>query len=85
MALRSISNRWMVGVSLPILAAAQVRGEDQFGYVHELYIEDHSRMTVNTDTFRLQKTFAPWLDATATGVYDAISGATPTGRRRSTS
>jgi hypothetical protein len=75
----SIANRWMVGMSLPILTAAQARSDDQVGFVHESYVEDHGRMTVNTDTLRVQKTFAPWLDVTGRGVYDAISGATPTG------
>ena len=81
----SIANRWMVGMSLPILAAAQARGEDQVGFAHETYVEDHGRMTVNTETLRVQLTLSPWLDVTARGVYDAISGATPTGARRSTS
>src|SRR6185437_3530905 len=75
----SIANRRMVGVSLPILTAAQARGDDQVGYVHESYVEDHGRMSVNTDTFRVQKTIAPWLDVNARLIYDAISGATPTG------
>ena len=77
--MRSIANRWMVGVSLPLLAAAQARGEDQVGFSHESYVEDHGRMTVNTEALRVQLTLSPWLDVTARGVYDAISGATPTG------
>ncbi|HET6248527.1 MAG TPA: DUF3570 domain-containing protein [Tepidisphaeraceae bacterium] len=75
----TISNRWMVGLSVPILAGAQARGEDQFGFVHEAYVEDHGRMSVNSDALRVQLTLSPWLDVTASGVYDAISGATPTG------
>ena len=75
----SIANRWMVGVSLPIFAAAQARGEDQVGFVHETYAEDHSRMTINTETVRAQLTLSPTVDVTMRGVYDAISGATPTG------
>jgi hypothetical protein len=69
----------MVGMSLPIVAAAQTRGDDQVGYGHETYVEDHGRMTVNTDTLRLHMTLSPQVDITARGVYDAISGATPTG------
>jgi hypothetical protein len=72
-------NRWIMGVGVPVLAAAQTRGDDQVGYGHESYVEDHGRMSVNTDTLRVQKTLTPWLDVTAKGVYDAISGATPTG------
>jgi hypothetical protein len=77
--MRSLAKRWMVGVSLPLLAAARARGEDQVGFAHESYVEDHGRMTVNTEALRLQLTLSPWLEVTARGVYDAISGATPTG------
>lgn len=68
-----------MGVGVPLLAAAQARGDDQIGYVHESYVEDHGRMSVETETVRLQLTLTPWLDVTARGVYDAISGATPIG------
>lgn len=77
--MRSIANRLMVGASLPLLAATQAHSEDQVGFAHESYVEDHGRMTVNTETIRVQLTPLPWLDVTARGVYDAISGATPTG------
>ena len=36
-------------------------------------------MSVNTEALQVQLTLLPWLDVTARGVYDAISGATPTG------
>src|SRR5436305_4712372 len=75
----SVANRWMVGMSLPVLAAAHARGEGQASFFHETYAEDHGRMTVNTETFRVHWSLAPSLDITAHGVYDAISGATPTG------
>jgi hypothetical protein len=75
----SVANRWMVGMSLPVLAATQARGEDYASFFHETYAEDHGRMTVNTETFRAQWTPIPSLAITAHGVYDAISGATPTG------
>src|SRR5665213_2735461 len=77
--MRLRSNRWMVGVSVPILAATQARSDDQFSFLHESYVEDHGRMSVNTDALRIHETFFPWLDVTARGVYDAVSGATPTG------
>ena len=75
----STSRRWMMGVGVPLLAVAQARGDDEFGFTHESYVEDHGRMTVETETVRLRKTFTPWLDLTARGVYDGISGATPLG------
>src|SRR3954452_21794961 len=77
--MRSIAKRWMVGVGLPLLAAAQARGEDQAGFLHESYLEDHDRMSVHTEALRFQLTLSPMLDVPARGVYDAISGATPTG------
>jgi hypothetical protein len=36
-------------------------------------------MEINTETVRVEKTIGPWLDLTVRGVYDGISGATPTG------
>src|SRR3954468_2486294 len=77
--MRSSANRWMVGASLPLIAAARTWAEDQVGFLHQSYVEDHSRMTVNTEALRVQYTVAPWLEVTGRGVYDAISGATPTG------
>jgi len=76
---RFTTQQWMVGASVPLLAAARVQGEDQFGFLHESYVEDHGRMSVSSDAIRVQKGFLPWLDVTASGVYDAVSGATPTG------
>jgi len=69
----------MVGASLTLIAAARTWAEDQVGFLHQSYVEDHSRMTVNTEALRVQYTVAPWLEVTGRGVYDAISGATPTG------
>lgn len=69
----------MMGMGVPILAVAQARAEDSIGVSHETYVEDHGRMTVQTESFRGQLTFAPWLDMTVRGVYDGISGATPIG------
>ncbi len=77
--MRSTATSFMVGVGLPLLAASRVAGEDQAGFSHETYLEDQSRMTVNTEAVRVHVTALPWLDITARGVYDAISGATPTG------
>src|ERR1700728_2148535 len=75
----STSQRWIMGVSVPLLAVAQSRADDQIGFAHESYVEDHGRMTVETESLRVHKTLAPWLDLTLRGVYDGISGATPIG------
>src|ERR1700722_3113302 len=73
------STRWMLAAGVPIIAAARAHAEDSIGFSHETYAEDHQRMEVNTESFRVQKTINPWLDLTVRGVYDAISGATPIG------
>jgi hypothetical protein len=75
----SKSRRWIVGVGVPALAVAQAHADDQIGYAHESYVEDHGRMSVETDTVRVQATISPWLDTTIRAVYDGISGATPIG------
>jgi hypothetical protein len=69
----------MVGASLPLLAAARAWAQNEVGFAHQSYVEDNNRMTVNTEALRVKYTVAPWLDVTVRGVYDAISGATPTG------
>jgi hypothetical protein len=75
----SPSKRWLMGMGVPLIAAAPARGDGQIGFVHETYVEDHGRMKVDTETFRVQKTLSPWLDVTVRGVYDGITGATPIG------
>jgi hypothetical protein len=72
------SKHWIMGVSVPFLAVAQSRA-DEFGITHETYVEDHGRMTVQTETGRAHVTLAPWFDFTVRGVYDGITGATPIG------
>ena len=62
-----------------MLTLAQVRAEDQISYRHESYQEDNHRIRVETETALIQAILAPWLDVKVTAVYDAISGATPTG------
>jgi len=73
------NRRLMVGMSLPLIAATRAWADDHIAFYHETYAEDHDRMTVNTETMQLQLTLSPTIDLTAHAVYDAISGATPTG------
>ncbi len=69
----------MLALSLPFVAVPRARGEDSIGVSHQTYAEEHGRMEVQTETVRVAKTITPWLDLTVRGVYDGISGATPTG------
>ena len=75
----SRSTRLMMAFSVPMLAAAHARAEDWLGISHETYLEDGSRMAVETESIRYQQTFGPTFDLAARGVFDAISGATPIG------
>src|SRR5215471_8592109 len=76
---RSAWQRLGVGVGLPVLTFAQARAEDQIGFRHQIYREDDDRIQVITESALVQTILTPWLDLKVTGVYDAISGATPTG------
>src|SRR5690242_4802487 len=78
--LRSRIEHWALRLGLPILTLAHARGaDDQISYRHESYQEDNNRIRVETETALIQAILAPWLDVKVAAVYDAISGATPTG------
>jgi hypothetical protein len=70
---------WAWGVPILAAAPATARADDSVGITHETYVEDHGRMTVQTESLRARATLSPWMDLTLRGVYDAISGATPIG------
>ena len=74
------SKKWVVGIGVPLATVAHARADDNsISYAHEVYAEDHDRMTVQTDTVLVHGTLSRSLDLTARGIYDGISGATPTG------
>ncbi len=73
------SSRWVVQIGVPLLAAVPCRADDSVGFAHETYVEDHGRMSVQTESARADVTLNPTADLTIRGVYDAISGATPIG------
>jgi hypothetical protein len=72
-----------LGVAPAVAASATARlafaVDGSIGFAHETYSEDNDRMTVQTESLRVQTTLSPWFDLTIRGVYDAISGATPIG------
>jgi hypothetical protein len=53
--------------------------EDHVDYRFESYQEDNGRIGVDTQSFLFQKKVFSWLTLQGDAVYDAISGATPTG------
>src|SRR2546421_10824268 len=73
------SRRCALALSLPLIAVSRGRADDSVGFSHQTYAEEHGRIQVQTETFRIQKTITPWLDVTFREVYDGISGATPIG------
>src|SRR5258706_8628858 len=77
-----MSVRWWrceLALRLSLIAVSRGRADDSVAFSHQTYTEEHSRIQVQAETFRLQKTITPWLDLTLPEVYDGISGATPTG------
>jgi hypothetical protein len=73
------SKRWMLALSLPLIAVPRARAEDSIGFSHQTYAEEHDRIQVQTETAEVHQTITPWMDLTLHGVYDGISGATPIG------
>ena len=61
--------------------AQQVRGraEDVIAYRYENYREDAGRVAIDTQTAYFEATLSPRVAVKGQFVYDAISGATPTG------
>ena len=53
--------------------------ENQTGFRYESYQEDGGRIGVKTASLLFDVQLKPWLDLQGEGVYDAISGLTPTG------
>ena len=65
--------------ALPILLPQRVRGEDHFDYKYEDYQEESGRIHVQTHGALFQIGLNPSVSLHGEFVYDAISGATPTG------
>ena len=66
-------------IGLPVLLAQRLRGEDQFGYRFHNYQEDGRRIHVQTHSALFEFSPRPTLTLSGEVVYDAISGASPTG------
>ena len=68
--------------ALYLLHLNRALAQDHFDYRYESYKEDDGRMGVDTQSWLFEKKITPWLSLQGEAVYDVISGATPTGRRR---
>ena len=65
--------------ALHLLQLNRAHGENYAGYRYESYKEDDGRIRIETQAFSFQQRLRPWVDVKGEVVYDAISGATPTG------
>lgn len=68
-----------LAVTLQLLQITRVRGENEVGYRYENYKEEDGRINIETHAALFSLKPAPWLDLKGQVIYDAISGATPTG------
>lgn len=68
-----------LAVSLYLLRLNRAHAEDQVAYRYENYQEDNNRIGVETHSGLFDKKITSWLNLKGEVVYDAISGATPTG------
>jgi hypothetical protein len=66
-------------VALQALLAQRLRGENHFDYRYDDYQEDNNRIHVRTHSAFLEMLINPSISLNSEFVYDAISGATPTG------
>ncbi|MBI3880576.1 MAG: DUF3570 domain-containing protein [Verrucomicrobia bacterium] len=69
----------VVGLLLRWLAPGRAQADDSAAIKYEHYGEEGGRIAVSTISGSLEKTFSSFLTLRASMVYDAISGATPTG------
>jgi len=78
---RSPGGPGWIQASLTLLSlhALQAQGENTAGYRYESYKEDGSRINIETQSGLFEIAPKRWLTLKADVVYDAISGASPTG------
>src|SRR5579862_1474289 len=80
---RRDSRRMAVGLALvlPLLriSRASAQDEDTVGYRREFYREDNDRIAVDTDAYQFDVGLGSHVRLNGEAVFDAISGATPTG------
>jgi hypothetical protein len=79
----STLNRWIATVSLVIalhlFPISKARAQNHADYRFELYKEENGRIEVQTHSALGEAELREWMSLKAQVVYDAISGATPTG------
>jgi hypothetical protein len=82
---RSALSRWLATGSLVaalhLLPLTKARAQNHADYRYELYKEENGRIEVQTHSALTEVELRQWMSVKAQIVYDAISGATPTGER----
>jgi Protein of unknown function (DUF3570) len=76
------NSRWpalLLALALHCVQSLRARAEDTVQYRYEDYKEDGGRVRVHTQTSYFETDFNPRVAVKGEFVYDAISGATPTG------
>ena len=68
-----------LALALYVLQLSRAMAEDHVDYRFESYQEEAGRIGVDTSSWLFEKRITPWLSLQGEAVYDAISGATPTG------
>lgn len=68
-----------LAVALYVLQLQRAVAEDHVDYRYEDYREDANRMSIATHSWLFEAKMFPWLSVQGEAVFDAISGATPTG------
>lgn len=68
-----------LALALYLLQLNRALAEDHVDYRYENYREDGGRMAVDTHSWLFEGKIMPWLSVQGEAVFDAISGATPTG------
>ncbi len=68
-----------IALAVPLLLALRLRGESHFDYRFDNYQEEANRIHVRTHSAQLELPVGSSVLLNAELVYDAISGATPTG------
>jgi Protein of unknown function (DUF3570) len=68
-----------LAVLLRLIRPTRAEADNFVDYRYGLYREDAGRMEVNTQSALFQQELKPWLSLKGEVVFDAISGATPTG------
>jgi hypothetical protein len=76
---RGIVSAFVITFVLRLLHPQRSRAEDQAQVKYEHYQEDNNRIEVNTASLLFDLSLSPDVSLRGLAVYDAISGATPTG------